>query len=109
MPEAFFGRSICWLTALIVDLGAAGANRDDVIDALEAENIESRPVWKPMHLQPLYAGCAYYPYREGHSVSDRLFAQGLCLPSGSSLMQGEQDRVIDCVRRVCAEGWDPVL
>ena len=65
--------------------------------ALEAANIESRPVWKPLHLQPVFRemGCPMY----GGAVSERLFDHGLCLPSGSAMSDIEQDRVIDVVRR----------
>jgi pyridoxal phosphate-dependent aminotransferase EpsN len=67
----------------------------EIINALAAENIEARPVWKPLHLQPLFAGLRYYPHEEGWSVSDDLFANGICLPSGSSMTVEEQNRVID--------------
>jgi pyridoxal phosphate-dependent aminotransferase EpsN len=102
MPEAPYGRCTRWLTALTVDPARCGVTRDQVMAALEAENIESRPVWKPMHLQPLFAGCPYFPHGEGESVSERLFAHGLCLPSGSNLARQDQQRVIDCLRRVLA-------
>ncbi|WP_068774100.1 DegT/DnrJ/EryC1/StrS aminotransferase family protein [Paenibacillus sp. FJAT-26967] len=96
MPEAPYGRSTRWLTALTVDSAKAGVSTQDLIARLSAENIESRPVWKPMHLQPLYRHCDYYPHdEEAPSVSERLFAQGLCLPSGSSLTQQDQNLVID--------------
>jgi pyridoxal phosphate-dependent aminotransferase EpsN len=65
MPEAGFGRSTRWLTVLTVDPDLCGVSRDDIIDVLEAENIEARPVWKPMHLQPLYQGCRYYTHELG--------------------------------------------
>jgi pyridoxal phosphate-dependent aminotransferase EpsN len=100
MPEAEFGRSTRWLTALTVDPEVCGVNRDQVIDALEEENIEARPVWKPMQLQPLYKNCPYYPHKEDMSVSEKLFQNGLCLPSGSSLKLDEQQRVIECVKKV---------
>ena len=100
MPEASYGRSTRWLTVLTVEPHLCGVSRDDIIDALEADNIEARPVWKPMHLQPLYAGCIYFEHKVGESISDRLFEQGLCLPSGSNLTAEEQARVIDCIRRV---------
>ena len=103
MPEAGFGRSTRWLTALTVDPRVCGVGRDAIIDALEQENIEARPVWKPMHLQPLFAGCDYVPHEvgneAGNSVADRLFEQGLCLPSGSNLSEADQERVIACVRK----------
>lgn len=66
-----------------------------VINALATENIEARPVWKPLHLQPVFDGVTYYPHEEGWSVSDELFANGICLPSGSSMTIDEQNRVID--------------
>ncbi|MFC5401553.1 DegT/DnrJ/EryC1/StrS family aminotransferase [Cohnella soli] len=97
MPEADYGQATRWLTALTVDPETAGVTARELIEALAERNIEARPVWKPMHLQPLMQGCAYYPHEEGESVSDRLFAQGLCLPSGSSMTEKEQNRVIDCL------------
>ena len=74
----------------------AGISRSEIIDFLEKENIESRPVWKPMHMQPLYKECEYVKadYRD---VSAELFENGLCLPSGSSLTEGEQGRIIDII------------
>ncbi len=99
MPEATFGHSTRWLTALTVDPRMCGLDRDAIIDALEQDNIEARPVWKPMHLQPLFTGCDYFPHEPGDSVSDRLFAEGLCLPSGSNLSEEEQERVIKCVMK----------
>ena len=99
MPEADFGRSTRWLTALTLDPERCGVGRDEVIIALEKENMEARPLWKPMHLQPLFAGCAYYPHGENASVSEQLFRQGLCLPSGSNLLTEDQERVIAGIRR----------
>jgi dTDP-4-amino-4,6-dideoxygalactose transaminase len=93
MPEAHYGRSNCWLTCLTVAPEAFGATREDIRLALEAENIEARPLWKPMHLQPVFAGRAAC----GGSVAERLFERGLCLPSGSSLTPVEQSKVIDVV------------
>lgn len=95
MPEASYGRHTRWLTCLLIDPSKFGADREAVRLALEAENIESRPTWKPMHLQP-----AYELYESiGGSVSKKLFEQGLCLPSGSDLLETELDRVIEIVRR----------
>ena len=67
--------------------------------ALEAENIEARPVWKPMHLQPVFAGCRAL----GGKVCEEIFEKGLCLPSGSSLAEADRRRVIDVVRMVGTE------
>jgi len=94
MSEAPYGRSTHWLTVLTVDPERCGITRDEIIDALEKGNIEARPVWKPMQLQPLYEGYPYYEHKEGISVSERLFKNGLCLPSGSNLTEEEQARVI---------------
>jgi pyridoxal phosphate-dependent aminotransferase EpsN len=97
MPEAPWGRHSRWLTCITVDPTEFGADREQVRLALEAENIESRPVWKPMHLQPVFVDCE----RVGGAVAEDLFARGLCLPSGSSLEIADLDRIIDVVRR-CA-------
>ena len=77
------------------DKGAPGVDRERVRLALERENIESRPLWKPMHLQPVFAGCRVY----GGEVAERFFRDGLCLPSGSALTAEEHGRVCDVVRR----------
>ncbi len=83
-----------WLTCLTIDATRFGADREKLRLALESENIEARPVWKPMHLQPVFADCEV---RAGR-VSQELFEHGLCLPSGSSLEPPDQDRVIDVIR-----------
>ncbi len=98
MPEAPYGRSNRWLTCLTIDPGAFGADREAVRLALEAEEIEARPVWKPMHLQPVFAGCATVGGPLGVQVAERLFERGLCLPSGSSLLDRDRQRVIEIVR-----------
>ena len=67
--------------------------------ALEEENIEARPVWKPMHLQPVFEGCLVH----GGEVAEQLFNTGLCLPSGSNLTEAERSRVIEIVRKCCSE------
>lgn len=96
MPEAAYGTSNRWLTCVTFDPAEFGATREDVRLALEAENIESRPIWKPMHMQPVFTGCRAH----GGAVSQHLFEDGLCLPSGSSLSAEDQCRVIETVRRV---------
>ncbi len=95
MPEADYGRCTRWLTCITIDSKAAGTDREKVRLALAAEDIEARPVWKPMHLQPIFAGAPSY----GGGVAERLFADGLCLPSGSNLTDSELARVVDVVRR----------
>jgi pyridoxal phosphate-dependent aminotransferase EpsN len=96
MPEAPWGRCTRWLTCIQVEPGVFGADREDLRQALEAENIEARPVWKPMHLQPVFAGCETY----GGGVAERLFARGLCLPSGSNLQPTDLARVVAAVKSV---------
>jgi dTDP-4-amino-4,6-dideoxygalactose transaminase len=91
MPEAPWGRHNRWLTTLTVDTDVNGSDPEQLRLALEAENIEARPVWKPMHRQPVFARCEYF----GGAVADRLFARGLCLPSGSSLTLPELDKVVE--------------
>jgi len=91
MPEAPYGAGNCWLTCVLVSPQEFGATREDVRLELEARDIESRPLWKPMHLQPAFRGCA----SRGGAVSEHLFDVGLCLPSGSSLTPSEQSHVID--------------
>ncbi len=98
MPEAGYGLHTHWLSCFLVDRAAMGVGRDGVLAALEAMDIEARPVWKPMHLQPVYADCDRY----GGATSEDLFARGLCLPSSSSLAAADQDRVIEVIRRLAA-------
>jgi pyridoxal phosphate-dependent aminotransferase EpsN len=98
LPEAGYGRANAWLTCITVDPRRLGMTRDDIRLHLETRNIESRPVWKPMHLQPVFRSCRV---RRG-DVSQRLFEQGLCLPSGSGLTPAEQALVIEAVEELCA-------
>ncbi len=100
MPEADFGRSTRWLTVGLLDPAACSFDPTRFIRRLADEKIEARHVWKPLHLQPLFAGCAYYPHRAGHSVSDELYARGVCLPSGSNMTVEQQERVIRTIRRL---------
>ena len=95
MPEAEMGRATRWLTALTIDPEVVGITAADIVLRMELLNIECRQVWKPMHLQPLFKGAAYYEHKEGHSVSDKLFEHGICLPSGSGLTEIQQERVVN--------------
>jgi pyridoxal phosphate-dependent aminotransferase EpsN len=94
MPQAPYGLHTNWLSCFLVDPERFGAARDQIITALEAKNIESRPLWKPMHLQPLYAHAECH----GGQVAEELFRTGICLPSSSSLDPADQDLVIQTVR-----------
>ena len=98
MPEPPRCHSTRWLSCITVDPVAFGATREDLQQALEAANIESRPAWKPMHLQPVFARCRV----RGGSVSASLFREGLCLPSGSSLTDLGRQRVVNIIRDVAA-------
>jgi len=93
MPQAPYGLHTNWLSCFLVEEKTFGRSRDALVRLLDAAHVESRPVWKPMHLQPLYADA---PRLGGH-VAARLFAQGLCLPSGSALTDDEVDRVVALV------------
>jgi pyridoxal phosphate-dependent aminotransferase EpsN len=97
MPELKNTISNRWLTALTIDEKAAGINVCDVLDILENENIEARPVWKPLHMQPLFKDMKYYSHQE-MNIAEDLFLKGICLPSGSNMRQNDQFRVINCLR-----------
>jgi dTDP-4-amino-4,6-dideoxygalactose transaminase len=92
MPEAGYGEPNRWLTCITVD-PASGRSAEDLRVALEREDIESRPTWKPMHLQPLFADAA----ARVDGTSERIFSTGLCLPSGSTLTERDQVRVIEVI------------
>lgn len=100
MAEAQYGRSTRWLTALTVDPTRTGISSVRIIEALAEIDIEARPVWKPMHLQPLYNKCNYFQHDENGSVSDLLFQRGLCLPSGSNLSKTDLERVIESILKM---------
>lgn len=95
MPEAPWGRANRWLTVLTVNPAALGVTREDLRLALEAENIESRPLWKPLHLQPVFRGAEVF----GGTVAEDLFAHGLCLPSGTQMHDADVRRVVQVLRR----------
>ncbi|MCL6605442.1 MAG: aminotransferase class I/II-fold pyridoxal phosphate-dependent enzyme [Paenibacillus sp.] len=97
MPELAGTKSNRWLTALTVDEEENGMKLPELLKALADQNIEARPVWKPLHMQPLFAGCLFYSHNDEVCVSEQLFQTGLCLPSGSSMSLGEQQRVITCI------------
>lgn len=100
MPEASFGRHNRWLSVILVDPERAGLSPLDLMETLEGENIESRPLWKPMHLQPVFEAYPFYAHegKGAPAVSADLFKKGLCLPSGSSLTEEEQGRIVALLR-----------
>jgi len=99
MPEAVWNRCTRWLTVIQIHADTFGATPGEIREALEAEDIESRPVWKPLHLQPALRGLRMYDL----GVSARLFAEGLCLPSGGAMTEGDVDRVCR-VLLACGDG-----
>lgn len=102
MPEASWGRGNRWLSVILVEPGAYGRDSAALREALAKERIESRPLWKPMHRQPVFAGCR----AKGGAVSEGLFARGLCLPSGSQLAErpADLDRVVGVIRDLARRG-----
>ncbi|MDB4867819.1 MAG: DegT/DnrJ/EryC1/StrS aminotransferase, partial [Cohnella sp.] len=98
MSEMNNTRSNRWLTTLTVDEAVTGVTVSQLLQALSEENIEARPVWKPLHLQPLFEGVKHYSHSENFNVSESLFKTGLCLPSGSGMSEEEQYRVIRCIQ-----------
>jgi len=94
-PAGFFSNR--WLTTILVDPEKTnGITREDIRLALEKENIESRPLWKPMHLQPVFQSFPYY----GKNVAENLFENGLCLPSGSNLTAQQLERVLNVFKKL---------
>ncbi|NGP76665.1 aminotransferase class I/II-fold pyridoxal phosphate-dependent enzyme [Balneolaceae bacterium YR4-1] len=94
-PENY--KSNRWLTTVLVNpKETGGVTREDIRQALEEQNIESRPLWKPMHLQPLYEDAPHY----GNGVSDALFEYGLCLPSGSNMTDYDRERVVSAIKKI---------
>jgi pyridoxal phosphate-dependent aminotransferase EpsN len=100
MPQAPYGLHTNWLSCFLIEEQKFGCSRDELIRVLDAGKVESRPVWKPMHLQPLYAGCAHY----GGDVAEDLFRRGICLPSSSSLGLEDQLYVVNQVRAAAGAG-----
>jgi len=100
MPEPDGFRSTKWLTTATFDPGKLGVSREDIRERLLAHEIESRPLWKPMHLQPLFAGAGYF----GTGVDEALFETGLCLPSGSDMTNTQQDEVIGHILDILDRG-----
>lgn len=97
MPELADSRSNRWLTAMTVNEQETGVSIPLLIEALAEQNIEARPVWKPLHMQPVFAGAKFYAHSENEVVCEQLFKTGICLPSGSSMSVVEQVRVVDCI------------
>lgn len=101
MPESSYGRANRWLTVMLV-APETGITPSDIRNALEEENIDSRPIWKPMHLQPVFEKYPFFPHREGEDISAELFEQGICLPSGSNLTEENLSRIIGIIQSLFA-------
>ncbi|HXW34296.1 MAG TPA: DegT/DnrJ/EryC1/StrS family aminotransferase, partial [Acidimicrobiales bacterium] len=95
MPHAGYGNPNYWLTCILIDPLEFGSDREHVRLALERVDIESRPTWKPLHLQPLFAQAEVI----GGRVCAEIFARGLCLPSGSAMSDDDVERVVEIVSR----------
>ena len=96
MPETDHGKSTRWLSCCLFP---DEPTRDEVLRKLHEQKIDARPVWKPMHLQPLFSKCEYETHSEGRDESALIFRKGLCLPSGSNLTAQDQERVIEVITR----------
>ena len=100
------GDANCWLSCMTLS-PTAQAGPVDIMDALEAENMESRPIWKPMHLQPVFAGCDFFSHDEnGRSIGEAIFENGLCLPSDIKNTQEDMAQIIGIIRRVLGYSED---
>ncbi|MCM3111974.1 DegT/DnrJ/EryC1/StrS family aminotransferase [Lederbergia lenta] len=100
MPElegTFHNR---WLTTMTINRKKLDIKPMDLIEALAEENIEARRVWKPLHLQPLFAGAKYYPHEKNKDISEKLFEEGVCLPSGSNMTLEQQNRVLTIITKM---------
>ncbi|WP_273833230.1 aminotransferase class I/II-fold pyridoxal phosphate-dependent enzyme [Guptibacillus sedimenti] len=98
MPELLNTMSNRWLTALTINDHSLSTS-SEILEVMRQRNIEARPVWKPLHLQPLYNRAKYYPHKEKDHVAERLFRSGICLPSGSNLLENDQLYIIDCFKK----------
>jgi dTDP-4-amino-4,6-dideoxygalactose transaminase len=92
-PTSYFSNR--WLSTILIDPNVSNTSTERLREALESENIEARPLWKPMHRQPIFDNCPSYQ----NGVSDKLFETGLCLPSGSNLSEHERDQVLNVIKR----------
>jgi dTDP-4-amino-4,6-dideoxygalactose transaminase len=99
MPEPEWSFSTHWLTACTVKETTVGLNSRGLIQKLAEQRIEARPVWKPMHMQPVFQACLSFDHGS-RSVSRLLFEDGICLPSGSNMTDAQQDRIIEAVKKI---------
>ncbi|PEP82953.1 pyridoxal phosphate-dependent aminotransferase [Bacillus toyonensis] len=100
MPELEHTRPNRWLTTLTIDEKESGISIGKLLRILAEENIEARPMWKPLHMQSLFKDKKYYPHSKNEDVSQYLFQSGICLPSGSNMLAEDQQRVIQSILKV---------
>ncbi|MBT2657095.1 aminotransferase class I/II-fold pyridoxal phosphate-dependent enzyme [Bacillus sp. ISL-18] len=103
MPELKNTKSNRWLTALTINEKEAGVSVKKLLKTFNQEYIEARPVWKPLHLQPVFKGCRFYSHKENENISEYLFVNGICLPSGSNMTADEQNKIIQCINETMAQ------
>ncbi|MBM7662849.1 dTDP-4-amino-4,6-dideoxygalactose transaminase/lipopolysaccharide/colanic/teichoic acid biosynthesis glycosyltransferase [Bacillus mesophilus] len=108
MPEMTDAYSTKWLTCMIIDQKLTKINRNLILEAMQKQNIEARPVWKPLHLQPVYKNKPFITIQENGSVAEHLFKNGICLPSGTSLTTIEQKRVIHVIKSALGQNQSEV-
>lgn len=99
MPEKDFGKSTRWLTAMLIDSMKVGLEAQELVRYLEKFNVESRPVWKPLHLQPLFKEADYFTHEVGRDISQELFLNGICLPSDTNMTQQNHEFVVELIRK----------
>jgi len=104
MPEAPYGRANCWLTVMTIDPEINGLKPMDIISVLEKHNIESRPVWKPMHLQPIFEKYPFFTAEKDKPFGEIAFEIGLCLPSGASLTEKDQQLIMQIIKDTLVKG-----
>ncbi|WML45818.1 aminotransferase class I/II-fold pyridoxal phosphate-dependent enzyme [Neobacillus sp. PS3-40] len=104
MPELENTRSNRWLTAFTINENETEVTAGEVLKNLMNDNIEARPVWKPLHMQPIFEKARYYPHSENENISEKLFNHGVCLPSGSCMTYEEQLRVVNCIKKTLTKG-----
>ncbi|MBJ8095115.1 MULTISPECIES: DegT/DnrJ/EryC1/StrS family aminotransferase [Bacillus cereus group] len=97
MPELENTRSNRWLTTMMIDEVESGISIEKIVTTLAEENIEARPTWKPLHMQPLFKEYKYYSHQKDNDVSKKLFKKGICLPSGSNMTDEDQRRVTQAI------------
>lgn len=100
MPEANYGRATRWLSVCTLEPEYTNIRSAQFIAELATKGIEARHVWKPLHMQPLFSGCDYYPHEEDAEFSGHVFATGVCLPSGSNMTPEQQERIVTAISRM---------